>query len=603
MNNHHQEEEEEQPDDHYQSSSLSSSSSSTSPISSLSTQSQSPSTSIYQTTRSAGSSPVRSISIQRGSFSNQIHSSLSPIKRPRRSISSSLINTLRSRSHTALNSLRLTSTKIFPSEPRSFIKDTTSLSRKRAILSIALRKGLSFLLFIYIVVFFSVHGVLSTTWFALALVRGKGLKNDKTSQFINQRLGGHSRRNRLLQVLIDTLRSPSTARLAGLCGLYSSLWTLTYSFLRKLEHKYSYWNAFIAGSLCGISFFAQSKADRKELAPSVLCRGLYSVLMCYPLCHFKYGDMLLFALSNAQMAIGFLLYPTTLPAWYVLWISRVGQLNLRFVDLNRRLDRSLLPDDPANLLKTYERLIYRDTHPRTWKNECRIQSWLSSPHPTLRKGAPCALNHYRLDSCLLSNANLVLSTIINMSPTYAILHLVPALIFRSKVLMKSPLTFIGSIIKKTASSALFLATFVSVVQNCFCVPSQLYEKFGIVIRGAKLHAFIGFCTGISLLWEEPKRRGELALYCAPKALYSLWAVLKAKRLVKSVKCGDILVSSMGCGMLMHCFMHRKERMPGLARGIISQLIDPHTPDRRHKLKPSQPLPPAQDQREHSQHQL
>ena len=84
----------------------------------------------------------------------------------------------------------------------------------------------------------------------------------------------------------------------------------------------------------------------------------------------------------------------------------------------------------------------------------------------------------------------------------------------------------------------------------------------------------------------------VALYCAPKALYSLWAVLKARNLVpKKIFMGDILVSSIGCGMLMHCFVNRKERMPALARGIISQIVDPHTPDRTKKTRPD-PQPPS-----------
>jgi hypothetical protein len=49
--------------------------------------------------------------------------------------------------------------------------------------------------------------------------------------------------------------------------------------------------------------------------------------------------------------------------------------------------------------------------------------------------------------------------------------------------------------------------------------------------------------------------------------------------------GDILVSSIGCGMLMHCFVNRKDRMPALARGIISQIVDPHWPDRNRKPGP------------------
>ncbi|KAI9605558.1 hypothetical protein KEM48_002093 [Puccinia striiformis f. sp. tritici PST-130] len=479
------------------------------------------------------------------------------------------------RSAQLFDRIRSTTQSVFPRERRSFITDTTTASRKRAIISIAIRKGLF--------VFFSVHGVVSTALFALALVRGKGVKlNSYSAHSPGQKRAG----SRLIEVLLQTIRSSSTARLASWLGLYSSLWTLTYSFLRKSQHQYSHWNPFIAGSLCGVSFFAQPKADRKEIAPNVLCRGIYSVLMCYPLFQFKYADMLLFALSNAQIAVGYLLYPNSLPGWYVHWVSRVGELNPRYVELNRGLDRSLI--NPLELMtkERHHRLIYRDTQPRTWFNELRIQSWLNQANPIDRKGAPCALNHFNHDSCIRFNLAQLFKTIIKMAPTYAILHLVPALIFRSKVLLKSPMSFMSSIIKKTTSSALFIGTFVSVVQNCFCLPSQLYERFGIIIKGSPFYALMGFLTGVSLFWEEPKRRGELALYCAPKGLYSLWTVLKAKKWVPrgEIIMGDIIVSSIGCGMLMHCFVNRKEHMPALARGIISQIVDPHTPDRTKKTK-------------------
>lgn len=506
------------------------------------------------------------------------HSSIHPPSNLNPSDSSSphspprLLHLIRSSSHSALVTIKTTGHRLFPPQRRSFITDTNPFSRNKAILSIALRKGL--------LVFFSLHAVLSTTLLALALVR-----RNRSTPHPHHPLSLNARqtikRQNLISLLLETFRSSSTARLASWLGLYSSLWTLTYSLLRKCQHKYSYWNSFIAGSLCGVSFFAQSKADRKELAPNVLCRGLYSLLVCYPLCHLKYGDTLLFALSNAQTAIGYLLYPNTLPAWYVHWISRVGQLNPRYIELNRQLDRSSLSRN-SNIIQTHHRLICRDTQPRTWKNEIKIQNWLNLSNPNSRKGAPCALNHFGHDSCLIANLSSLLGTMVMMAPTYAILHLVPALIFRSKVLRQSPISFIASIIKKTISSALFLGTYASVVQNCFCIPSLLYEKFGIAVRGARFYGLIGFCAGVSLFWEEPKRRGELALYCAPKALYSSWAVLKSKKLVPNIIFGDILVSSIGCGMLMHCFMNRRDRMPKLISGIISQVIDPHTPDRTRK---------------------
>lgn len=70
-----------------------------------------------------------------------------------------------------------------------------------------------------------------------------------------------------------------------------------------------------------------------------------------------------------------------------------------------------------------------------------------------------------------------------------------------------------------------------------------------------------------------------ALYCAPKAISSAWGVLKSRNLVKSIPFGELALGSAGTAMLMHCFVHAPEKMPSLIRGIISQLVDPHTPDR------------------------
>ncbi|CAH7689118.1 hypothetical protein PPACK8108_LOCUS24189 [Phakopsora pachyrhizi] len=462
-----------------------------------------------------------------------------------------------------LNSKSLST--FFPTNRTSFITDATELSKKRAIISIAVRKGL--------LVFFSVHGVVSWALLALSLVGGASRR---------KRLGNGAK-NAWRSLILKILKSSSTVRLATWLGLYSSFWTISYSFLRKNKGRLSHWSPFIAGTLSGVSLLAQSKADRKELAPNILIRGLYSIFMYRPLFPFKHSDMLLFALSNAQMAIAFLLYPSTLPKWYFNWIARVGQMNVRYVDLNRRLDRSLLlPDVP--ILVSHRRLIHKEACPRTWNNELRIQRWLSQPDPKNRRSATCALNHPQHDGCLAYNTHMIISTFVKMSPTYAILHLVPAVIFRLKVLFQSPMRFFLSLAKKTAASAMFLATFVSIVQNCFCLPSIAYEKYGIVVRGSLFYGTLGFLTGLSLLWEEPKRRGELALYCAPKALYSLWEVLKARNMVKSFPFGDVIVGCLGSGMLMHCFVNGPEKMPALARGMISQLVDPHTPGRIKKDK-------------------
>lgn len=91
----------------------------------------------------------------------------------------------------------------------------------------------------------------------------------------------------------------------------------------------------------------------------------------------------------------------------------------------------------------------------------------------------------------------------------------------------------------------------------------------------------------------------VALYCAPKALASVWSVAEGKKWVRSPPFGEMLVACAGTALLMHCFVHGPEKMcvdvvffhkrppwltraasrPSLARGVISQVVDPHFPGR------------------------
>lgn len=291
--------------------------------------------------------------------------------------------------------------------------------------------------------------------------------------------------------------------------------------------------------------------------------------------HFPHGDLILFGVSNAQIMSAFVLNPKTLPSWYWHWIRRVGSLDVKFLELHRLLNHSQLRD------MTLPKQVLDRTRPRTAGNERRLRYWLGHPDPLSAPSAPCHFNHPLSDSCMIGNAWRTWGAFKSMLPTYAVLHLVPALLFRSKVFMKAPTSFLISIARKTTSSALFLATFVWIILFSVCIPSRLYEfsSGSIKLRGSRWNGLVGFATAFSLLWEDPRRRGELALYCAPKALASIWYQMKTKRRVRSVPYGEMILASTGTAMLMHCFVHAPQSMPALIRGTLGQLIDPHIPGR------------------------
>ncbi|KAG0150279.1 hypothetical protein CROQUDRAFT_88051 [Cronartium quercuum f. sp. fusiforme G11] len=411
-------------------------------------------------------------------------------------------------------------------------------------------------------------GVISSGTLAFALLR----KNRAAKR-------GESRP--LLKVIRSEFFKATTLRLATFLASYSALWNLSYPALLKLAQKpdqpltplptnvaptktssadlpatralmdfLSHWAASIAGGVAGLALLAQTKEERVNLAPNILCRGLYTLAKHRPLINFPYGDLLLFGISNAQIMSAFVMSPKTLPGWYWHWICRVGKLDPQFLRLDGLMNRGTLSD--MSLIKQ----VIDRTKPRSLGNQNRLKAWLSSPQPFTAPFAPCHLNHPNFDNCFQSN------------------------LARSGDAFKSiPIRFLYSIAKKSISSALFLSSFVLIILHSLCIPSRIYEWRGWHIRGSPNFAIAGFATSLALLWEDPRRRGELALYCAPKALSSAWGVLKAKGLVKSLTYGEITLASAGTAMLMHCFIHAPEKMPSLIRGIISQLVDPHTPDR------------------------
>ncbi|KAI9602487.1 hypothetical protein H4Q26_001776 [Puccinia striiformis f. sp. tritici PST-130] len=428
-----------------------------------------------------------------------------------------------------------------PLHRTSIVDQATSTHSNHQILLIAIKKLL--------VVFASVHSVVSAASFALALIR-------------RRRASARGEKRSILKVIKTVWTDDKIIRLSG----------------RLLSTFLSDWAAALSGAVAGLALLAQTKQERLNLAPNLFCRGLYTLLKYKPIMNFPYGDLILFGISNTQIMSAFVLNPSTLPTWYWHWIRRVGSLETRFLDLHRLLNRGEVRD-----MKLIHQVIDLTSHNRTLKNQTRLRDWLSgSINPLLAPAAPCHFNHPNSDSCVIGNGLRTWSAFKSMVPTYAILHLVPALLFRSKVFIKSPIKFLISILRKTTSSALFLATFVWIILFSVCIPSRVYEwsKGTILLRGTKWNGIVGFATAFSLLWEDPRRRGELALYCAPKALASIWQVLKAKGLVKSLKYGEIMIGSLGTGMLMHCFVHAPSSMPALIRGTLGQLIDPHFPGRQ-----------------------
>jgi len=109
---------------------------------------------------------------------------------------------------------------------------------------------------------------------------------------------------------------------------------------------------------------------------------------------------------------------------------------------------------------------------------------------------------------------------------YLPVHLLPPLIFRRKKILDNPLDSSIHIVKAAMRSSAFLAAFIALTWYGVCLTRTRvgHQIFGIdQTRLDRTMAPLMGCImcGFSILIENKHRRGEMALYVAPRAIYSL----------------------------------------------------------------------------------
>jgi hypothetical protein len=100
---------------------------------------------------------------------------------------------------------------------------------------------------------------------------------------------------------------------------------------------------------------------------------------------------------------------------------------------------------------------------------------------------------------------------------YALVHILPVFIFRLKKLRKDPVRCIQIALKNWAQSTAYLtlqSTSIEIIYVC------VINKW--LFRYERLSGILSILIGsLSILFETASRRGELALYVAPKCLEAL----------------------------------------------------------------------------------
>ncbi|KDO26186.1 hypothetical protein SPRG_08548 [Saprolegnia parasitica CBS 223.65] len=283
-------------------------------------------------------------------------------------------------------------------------------------------------------------------------------------------------------------------------------------------------NKAIAGAVCGLSLLVDAPSRRPVISLYIFIRMLDIVLrhaeqpkkFLQDTCHvpIKYMTEILFGLCNAPIVYGALFQPELLPKGYYHWILQLGNMTHGGVDYAIR---------------------------QRWRSDTDATTGALIPF------RPCQ-PHFHLESCLTHSVkDLVSGGMVRAAKVYLPVHAIPFVLFRSQKLQTAPIASVLHVAYATLRSSAFLSSYQSVVKLAICIPRNLcHRDYGVT------GLIAGSLSGLSLFFEDPKRRIELMLYCAARGLEILWTVLKHKPFVRAlrIKHAEVLVFCLSMACIM-----------------------------------------------------
>lgn len=185
------------------------------------------------------------------------------------------------------------------------------------------------------------------------------------------------------------------------------------------------------------------------------------------------------------------------------------------------------------------------------------------------------------------------------------MHAIPPLLFNLRRILRSPSSSLLRILLAASRSSAFLATFVASVYFGVCLTRTRVPQLarGLVAQqplDSGLCVLVGCAMcGASVLIENKRRRREMALYCAPRALcvaslpsssprspdsadvsltWSSYALLdelvpaslhQSRAGVALARWAERAVFALASGTVVSAAVHRPDAVSGIVRGVTS----------------------------------
>ncbi|GAA97726.1 uncharacterized protein L969DRAFT_20467 [Mixia osmundae IAM 14324] len=313
-----------------------------------------------------------------------------------------------------------------------------------------------------------------------------------------------------------------------------------------------------------------------------LVRGIY---VAHPRWHRIFGgmaaqaDTIVFWLSCWRIMFCWFYLPHRLPPSYVRWITNLSRMDVRLLRLLRDCRNG---DWQYGKVPKTEAL--RATGP---KIAIAMGFPPEAAMPDLIPTLPCTLVHGKVgntESCEVNAIKRWGVGWLQCMGIYLPVHALPRLLFGKRAFAANPVRTLLQVFLAAGQSSAFLATFIASVYAFVCLGrTRLLPKlFPSVSQnfwdGGFAPALGCFMCGFSVLIENKRRRGEMALYVAPRAVYAVMDEVLPEWLF-SGKTGQLVskysersIFALSTGVVTAAAVHRPALLRGLMRGVLRYLV-------------------------------
>lgn len=253
------------------------------------------------------------------------------------------------------------------------------------------------------------------------------------------------------------------------------------------------------------------------------------------------------AFASSQIFAAFQLAPETLPVPYLSFLfthsgvrsshkhmykqvqQQMKQLNLS----SNLLGKGGSSDGLTTLMDSYDSLKQLPGTDLNLEQFVAPKLLLVNPGQSTLQHNPaiaCNMVHYWTPSCTAASGYLWCTEFGRALKLYGSLYAVFTLLFRYRTVARDPVRVGKSFLSSTTRSAIFLATFVALAGGIGCLLRKSIRRDITAI----FYVAGGLAGLLSLPIESPNRQLEIAYYCLPRAVESLWRYMCTLGYVYSV---------------------------------------------------------------------